>query len=69
VLGLQRGEHFLALSNFSEHAVRVDLLRLHGAADAAWFDCLAEIPVENVVVLEPWGTAWLERLDRLERKT
>lgn len=65
VLGLQRGEHFLALSNFSEHAVQVDLHRLHGAADdAAWFDCLAEIPVENAVVLEPWGTVWLERLER-----
>ncbi|MBB5198594.1 alpha-amylase family glycosyl hydrolase [Glaciimonas immobilis] len=61
VLALKRGEQFIALSNFSEHAATLDLLSFNTGPAVRWFDCLSETVVPNMLELPPWGTMWLER--------
>ncbi|MGS0743931.1 alpha-amylase family glycosyl hydrolase [Glaciimonas sp. GG7] len=61
VLALKRGEQFIALSNFSQQDVTLDLLAINNNVAALWFDCLSEKYVTDMVTLPSWGTMWLER--------
>lgn len=61
VLAVRRGEHFLALMNFSANTVTVAFADVCSAGEAGvWLDRLTSAVHSGGVTLAPWAMAWLE---------
>jgi amylosucrase len=58
LLGIARGDDFVALFNLSEQPQRIDSLPC--AAGKHWHDLLTETPIAGTIVLPAYGMQWLE---------